>query len=70
MRSTACVLGSRCIVIAEILARNLILVLNKVDQFPEETREKKIDAMKTRLKKTFEKTRFQGSVPWTGSPAR
>eukprot|EP01102_Stenamoeba_stenopodia_P016219 TRINITY_DN5645_c0_g1_i2.p1 TRINITY_DN5645_c0_g1~~TRINITY_DN5645_c0_g1_i2.p1 ORF type:complete len:441 (-),score=109.62 TRINITY_DN5645_c0_g1_i2:9-1331(-) len=48
------------LVIGELLADKLTVVLNKVDQFPEATREKQIERLKTRVAKTMETTKFRG----------
>jgi len=54
---------AECLVLAEILAPQMIVVLNKVDQFPEDQRAKKVESMTTRLRKVFAKTRFGADLP-------
>ncbi|XP_075244119.1 selenocysteine-specific elongation factor-like isoform X2 [Convolutriloba macropyga] len=53
---------AECIVLAEILSSSqklpLIVVLNKVDLFPEESRSEKVEKMKKRLRATFKQTVF------------
>ena len=49
---------AECIVIGEITTDKLIIVLNKCDLLPEAEREAKIERMKRRLLKVFNKTKF------------
>ena len=49
---------AECIVIGEITTDKLIIVLNKCDLLPESEREAKIERMKGRLLKVFNKTKF------------
>ena len=64
---------AECLVLAECLEVDLIVVLNKVDllggneseggkKAVEEERKRKIEIMKKRIRKTFEKTRFTSDV--------
>jgi selenocysteine-specific elongation factor len=50
---------AECIVIAEITTNNLIIVLNKIDVIPEEERERKLDEVVRRIRKTFNLTKFK-----------
>jgi len=49
---------AECLVIAETLLNNLVVVLNKVDMIPEEKRVDKIKKMKENLGKILAKTKF------------
>ena len=49
---------SECLIIGEICCNKIIVVLNKFDLIEESKREKEISKMKSRLVKTFEKTKF------------
>ncbi len=50
---------SECIIIGEILAKKLLVVLNKIDLIPEKERAQKIDRTKKALvSKVFANTRF------------
>merc|ERR1712070_1078801 len=49
---------AECLVIAETLLDNLIVVLNKVDLIPPDKREERIKKTKANLNKVFCKTRF------------
>uniref|UniRef100_A0A0G4F625 Tr-type G domain-containing protein n=1 Tax=Chromera velia CCMP2878 TaxID=1169474 RepID=A0A0G4F625_9ALVE len=55
---------AECLVLAEILAPQIFVVLNKIDLFPKETRQKKIDTLISRLQKVFAKTNFGSDVPF------
>lgn len=48
---------AECLVIAEILAPQLMIVINKVDLIPPQQRKKKVDIIINRLRKTLSKTR-------------
>ncbi|EFA75193.1 Selenocysteine-specific elongation factor [Heterostelium album PN500] len=52
---------AECIVIGEITCKKAIVVLNKIDQLPIESRQNKIDVMTNKLKKVLEKTCFKDS---------
>ncbi|PFH33565.1 elongation factor Tu GTP binding domain-containing protein [Besnoitia besnoiti] len=54
---------AECLVVAELLARHLIVVLNKIDLFPEATRAKKVAAVTTKLRAVFAQTVFGADVP-------
>eukprot|EP00002_Diphylleia_rotans_P018534 TRINITY_DN3588_c0_g1_i2.p1 TRINITY_DN3588_c0_g1~~TRINITY_DN3588_c0_g1_i2.p1 ORF type:complete len:456 (-),score=94.69 TRINITY_DN3588_c0_g1_i2:427-1794(-) len=50
------------LIVGEILTNDMVVVINKVDMLPESEREKSIEKMKIRLRKTFQATKF-GEVP-------
>ncbi|VDP50817.1 unnamed protein product, partial [Echinostoma caproni] len=52
---------AECLVIGEITCEQMIVVLNKCDLLPEETREQQIEKMKKRVSKTLATTRFAGA---------
>ncbi|CBZ55511.1 putative elongation factor Tu GTP-binding domain-containing protein [Neospora caninum Liverpool] len=54
---------AECLVVAELLARHLIVVLNKIDLFPEATREKKVASVTAKLRGVFAQTAFGADVP-------
>lgn len=54
---------AECIVIGELLEKQLIVVINKIDEFPEEKRSVELAKFETRLRKTLAKTKFGASVP-------
>ncbi|KFG31523.1 elongation factor Tu GTP binding domain-containing protein [Toxoplasma gondii VAND] len=54
---------AECLVVAELLARHLIVVLNKIDLFPEETRAKKVAGVTAKLRGVFAQTAFGADVP-------
>ena len=49
---------AECLVIGELTAQRMLVVLNKVDLLPIETREQTIHKLKKRLAKTFKLTKF------------
>ena len=53
---------AECIMIGEILSKPLLIILNKIDLFPEGEREEKIIKCKSKLKSIFSKTKFGGEV--------
>jgi len=61
---------AECLVIAETLMDNLIVVLNKVDMLDAAKREEKIEKAKVNLQKVFAKTRFPEvvMVPISAAP--
>lgn len=55
---------AECIVIGEILDKQLMIVVNKIDTLTNDTSKKDIiDMMEKRLRKTFANTKFGASVP-------
>jgi selenocysteine-specific elongation factor len=50
---------AECIVIAEMTTRNLIVVLNKTDMFPEAEREERLKAVQKRIRAALQPTRFK-----------
>ncbi|GAM21635.1 hypothetical protein SAMD00019534_048100, partial [Acytostelium subglobosum LB1] len=52
---------AECIVIGEITCKKAIIVLNKVDQVPVDSRQSKIEMMSSKLRKVLEKTCFKDS---------
>ncbi|KAF2069618.1 hypothetical protein CYY_009066 [Polysphondylium violaceum] len=61
---------AECIVIGEITCKRGIIILNKIDQIPIETRQAKIDSVTSKLKKVLEKTCFKDSpmIPFSANP--
>ncbi|XP_037527715.1 selenocysteine-specific elongation factor isoform X2 [Rhipicephalus sanguineus] len=61
---------AECLVLGEITCDHMLLVLNKIDLLPEADRDKQIDKMTKRLKKTLEKTKFADAavVPVAANP--
>merc|ERR1719161_854478 len=55
---------AECLVVAEILANQLVIILNKVDMIPEADREKKVATITKRLRMTFAKTKFGHDLPF------
>lgn len=53
---------AECLVIAEVLIDNLVVVLNKVDQFPPETRDVQIQKVTEKLRMALSKTKFGAPV--------
>jgi len=49
------------LVIGEITTDKMIVILNKIDLFPEETRQTQVEKMKQRLRKTLASTKFANS---------
>ncbi|KAL7557478.1 hypothetical protein ACA910_002369 [Epithemia clementina (nom. ined.)] len=49
---------TECLVLAELTSPNLVIALNKVDQFPEEQREDRIEQAKTMVWERLKNTRF------------
>lgn len=50
---------AECLVVGEITTSNLLVVLNKTDMIPEESRAEKVEKMKKRLANTFKATKFK-----------
>jgi len=61
---------AECIVIGEITTANMIIALNKIDQLPEEGREKRIEKVKKNLAAVFNKTKFKNApmIPVAAAP--
>lgn len=53
---------AECLVLAEILSQRMVVVLNKIDQIPQETRAKKIATVTAKLRKVFASTCFGEQV--------
>mmetsp|Transcript_43111 Transcript_43111/g.136209 ORF Transcript_43111/g.136209 Transcript_43111/m.136209 type:complete len:559 (-) Transcript_43111:1083-2759(-) len=64
---------AECLVIGEILMEKILIVLNKIDQIPEETRTEKVEKVKKGLEKVFASTKFKNpdmvAVSATGGSA-
>ncbi|XP_033153673.1 selenocysteine-specific elongation factor [Drosophila mauritiana] len=54
---------AECLVIGELLQKKLIVVLNKIDVYPDDQRASKLEKLRLRLVKTLEATTFGGQVP-------
>ena len=54
---------AECLVIAEMTTPHLVLVMNKVDLFPPEQREDRIQAMEQKLRGTLSRTTFGRDAP-------
>jgi len=52
---------AECLVIGEITCSKMIVVINKIDLLPEDSRSSQVEKMKKRLAKTLEQTKFRGS---------
>lgn len=63
---------AECLVVGELATKDMIVVLNKVDQLPEEGRSKVITKAKKRLKQTLGSTKFAGCamVPTAVKPGQ
>eukprot|EP00928_Gymnodinium_smaydae_P044208 TRINITY_DN29507_c0_g3_i2.p1 TRINITY_DN29507_c0_g3~~TRINITY_DN29507_c0_g3_i2.p1 ORF type:complete len:680 (-),score=127.05 TRINITY_DN29507_c0_g3_i2:149-2188(-) len=55
---------AECMVVAEILANQLIIVLNKVDMIPAAKREKTLKSIVKMLQQTFARTKFGANIPF------
>uniref|UniRef100_A0A7S1FCT1 Tr-type G domain-containing protein n=1 Tax=Noctiluca scintillans TaxID=2966 RepID=A0A7S1FCT1_NOCSC len=55
---------AECLVVAEILVNQLVIILNKVDMIPEAERETKLDKITKKLRGTFSKTKFGANLPF------
>eukprot|EP00931_Biecheleriopsis_adriatica_P031362 TRINITY_DN18400_c0_g1_i1.p1 TRINITY_DN18400_c0_g1~~TRINITY_DN18400_c0_g1_i1.p1 ORF type:complete len:689 (-),score=169.56 TRINITY_DN18400_c0_g1_i1:47-1960(-) len=55
---------AECMVVAEILANQLIVILNKVDMLPAEKRKKVLDKVVKQLRVTFKNTKFGEQLPF------
>lgn len=68
---------AECLVVAEILANQLVIILNKIDMIPEAKREKTLKSVVKMLQNTFARTKFGMNIPFIsvaanpqdGSPA-
>jgi len=54
---------AECLIIGELLQKKLIVVINKIDVYPEDQRESKLEKLRSRLSKTLAATSFGGQVP-------
>mmetsp|Transcript_19416 Transcript_19416/g.41482 ORF Transcript_19416/g.41482 Transcript_19416/m.41482 type:complete len:1071 (-) Transcript_19416:20-3232(-) len=52
---------AECLVIAEMTTRNLIVVLNKIDMFPEGEREERLQAAKRKMRAALRGTKFENA---------
>ena len=52
---------AECLILAELLIDNLIVVFNKIDLLPEKSRASGIEKAKKKLAKTLAKTKFRDS---------
>ena len=50
---------AECLVIAEMTTRNLIVVLNKIDMFPEEEREERLRLAEKKMRGALRGTKFE-----------
>jgi len=50
---------AECLVIAEMTTRNLIVVLNKIDMFPEEEREERVKMAERKMRMALRGTKFE-----------
>ncbi|CAE7414320.1 EEFSEC, partial [Symbiodinium sp. CCMP2456] len=55
---------AECMVVAEILANQLVVILNKIDMIPAEKRKKVLDKVVKELRKTFQRTKFGSDLPF------
>ncbi|CAJ1359191.1 unnamed protein product, partial [Effrenium voratum] len=55
---------AECMVVAEILANQLVVILNKVDMVPADKRKKILDKVIKELRKTFARTKFGENLPF------
>mmetsp|Transcript_60525 Transcript_60525/g.131138 ORF Transcript_60525/g.131138 Transcript_60525/m.131138 type:complete len:680 (+) Transcript_60525:81-2120(+) len=55
---------AECLVVAEILANQLVIILNKVDMIPEAKRAKTLETIKKRLRVAFSHTKFGADLPF------
>jgi len=55
---------AECLVVAEILANQLIVILNKVDMIPEAKREKALKGVVKQLRVAFSRTKFGAELPF------
>ncbi|CAE7191075.1 Eefsec [Symbiodinium pilosum] len=55
---------AECMVVAEILANQLVVILNKIDMIPAEKRKKILDKVIKELRKTFARTKFGSDLPF------
>ncbi|KAH8389715.1 hypothetical protein KR200_000392 [Drosophila serrata] len=54
---------AECLIIGELMDKKLIVVINKIDAFPVDQRESKLEKLRLRLRKTLEATSFGREVP-------
>ncbi len=59
---------AECLVIAEMTTKNLVVVLNKIDLFPPEEREERLENVKSKIRNALRKTRFR-DAPMVGISA-
>lgn len=55
---------AECMVVAEILANQLVVILNKIDMLPADKRKKILDKVIKELRKTFARTKFGEDLPF------
>ncbi|KAH8271555.1 hypothetical protein KR018_006816 [Drosophila ironensis] len=54
---------AECLIIGELLQKQLIVVINKIDAFPADQREAKLEKLRLRLQKTLAATSYGSAVP-------
>ncbi len=59
---------AECLVIAEMTTKNLVVVLNKIDLFPEEEREERLQKVQGKIRNALRQTRF-ANAPMVGISA-
>jgi len=59
---------AECLVIAEMTTKNLVVVLNKIDLFPQEERDQKLKEVESRIKAALKNSRF-AEAPMVGISA-
>ncbi|PHJ25061.1 elongation factor tu gtp binding domain-containing protein, partial [Cystoisospora suis] len=52
-----------CLVIAELLSRHLVVILNKIDLLPSSSRNEKIRSVSSKLRNVFSQTVFGSEIP-------
>lgn len=60
---------AECLVVAEILANQLVIVLNKIDMIPANKRAKMLPKIMDRLRAVFAQTKFGADVPFACTAA-
>merc|ERR1719161_1383316 len=60
---------AECMVVAEILANQLVIILNKVDMIPEAKRAKTLEKIKKQLRGAFARTKFGADLPFACTAA-
>merc|ERR1719506_446423 len=60
---------AECMVVAEILANQLVVILNKIDMIPEAKRAKTLEKIKKQLRGAFARTKFGADLPFACTAA-